>query len=479
MSYLRGPDRNEVQLLPACLDDYVRPNSPARFIDAYVEGLDFGALGFKRAQAAGMGRPPYHPADLLKLYIYGYLQRIRSSRRLEAEAIRNLELIWLLRGLQPDFKTIADFRKDNCQVFKGLFKQFNLLCRKLELFGAELVAIDGAKFKAVNNISRYYTQEQLKELSQTIESRIEEYIGELNRQDDQAQGVAGVADRKELEQKMALLKERKGEYQELLGELESSGQSKTALTDVEARKMKAVQGHLIGYNVQVAVDAKHDLIVAQEVVQDANDRGQLANMALGAKEALGVEKLQVVADKGYHESDQLENCEKAAVETFVPEPSSGGKGKNGQTIFAKKQFVYDPTQDVYQCPGEQTLKRVRQDTNHGKQRLIYENREACQRCALLSKCTTGKYRVLARRTNEVVAERAAKRAAARPDVLKRRREVVEHVFGTLRHWGHDLFLLRGLAKVRGEFSLSALVYNLRRVLNLVSIDRLLGVAKTS
>ena len=473
-TYLRGPDRAEIQLLPACLDEYVEANCPARFIDAYVEGLDFGALGFKHAQPAGIGRPPYHPADLLKLYLYGYLQRIRSSRRLEAEAARNLELIWLLRGLRPDFKTIADFRKDNREAFKKLFKEFNLLCRKLELFGAELVAIDGAKFKAVNNKRRYYTQEQLQELIKKVEGRIEEYLGELDDQDAQAEGVSGAPSRRELEQKVALLKERKGRYHEILGGLESNEQTGAALTDTDARKLKGAHGHLIGYNVQVAVDAKHDLIVAQEVVQAANDLNQLAAMALAAKEQLAVEKLQVVADKGYHDSDQLESCEKAGVQAFVPAHSgTSGIGKGGKPIFPKKQFLYDAAQDAYRCPAGQSLKRVRQDTHHGKERLLYYNEQTCQQCALRSRCTAGAYRVISRRINEAVVERAAERAAARADVLAARKETVEHVFGTLRNWAHDLFLLRSLAKVRAEFSLSALVYNLRRVLNVVSMEQLL------
>jgi transposase len=479
MSYLRGPDRLEVQLLPACLDDYVNPNCPARFIDAYVEGLDFVGLGFAHAQPAATGRPPYHPADLLKLYLYGYLQRIRSSRRLEAEAGRNLELIWLLRGVRPDFKTIADFRKDNREMFKKLFKEFNLLCRKLDLFGAELVAVDGAKFKAVNNTRRYYTQEQLVELLKKIETRIEAYLGELDRQDNQAQGVAEAPERKVLEQKVALLKERKGRYGEILGELENKGQTDAALTDGDARKMKGAHGHLIGYNVQVAVDAKHDLIVVQEVVQAANDRHQLATMALAAKEQLGVQTLQVVADKGYHETDELETCENAGVQTFVPEPSgSSGIGKGGKPIFPKKRFVYDPVQDAYQCPAGQSLKLVGQDTNHGKERLLYYNKEACEQCSLRSQCTTGTCRVISRRTNEAVVERAAKRAAARADIVAARKTIVEHVFGTLRNWSHDLFLLRGLAKVRAELSLSALVYNLR-VLNVVSMEQLLKAVAVS
>jgi len=476
MSYLRGPDRSEVQLLPACLDDYVAQDCPARFIDVYVEGLNFETLGF--AGAASTGRPPYHPADLLKLYLYGYLNRIRSSRRLEAEATRNLELIWLLRGVRPDFKTIADFRKDNRKAFKGLFKEFNLLCRKLDLFGAELVAIDGAKFKAVNNLRHYQTQEQLREMIETIEDQIEKYLGQLDHQDDEAQGAAGAPDRPALQQKLALLQERKGQYGELLTELESKEQTGVSLTDAEARKMKGPHGYLIGYNVQVAVDAKHDLIVAEEVVQAANDLGQLAVMAVAAKEQLGVEKLRVVADKGYHEADQLEKCEQGGIETLVPNSSIRELGKGSKEIFSKKQFQYKAPEDIYQCPGNQTLKLERQDTNHGKKRLLYFNRQACENCALRSQCTTGLYRVITRRTNEAVVERAAERVVARADLVAARKEIVEHVFGRLRNWTHDLFLLRGLAKVRAEFSLSALVYNLRRVLKVVSMPRLLEAAAT-
>jgi transposase len=475
MSYLRGPDRAEVQFLPPCLDDYVRPECPARFIDVYVESLDFQGLGFGHAQPADTGRPSYHPADLLKLYVYGYLHRIRSSRRLEAEAGRNLELIWLLRGLRPDFKTIADFRKDNVAVFKKLLKEFNLLCRKLDLFGAELVAIDGSKFKALNNTRRYYTQEQLEELVKRIDSRIEAYLGGLDHQDQEAQGVRATPNREVLEQKVALLKERKGRYGELLGELAGTQQTAVSLTDADARKMKGLHGHLIGYNVQVAVDTKHDLIVTQQVVQEANDRGQLAVMAIAAKEELGTQELQVVADGGYHEAEQLEICEQAKIQAFVPEPiGSSGLGKGGKPIFPKQKFHYDAAPDAYRCPAGQVLKRVRQDTNHGKERVVYFNEEACAGCALRSQCTTGRYRLITRRLNEAVVERAAQRlAVAGPGVLATRKETVEHVFGTLRNWTHDVFLMRGLNKVRGEFSLSAMVYNLRRVLNLVSLERLL------
>lgn len=469
MSYLRGWDRAEIQLLPPCVDDYVPAECPARFIDAYVEGLNFRELGFTHCQPAATGRPAYHPADLLKLYVYGYLYRIRSSRRLEAEAGRNLELIWLLRGLRPDFKTIADFRKDNRAAFKPLFKQFNLLCRKLDLFGAELVAIDGSKFKALNNSRRYYTQAQLRELVTKIEERIEHYLSELDGQDVQAEGAGPQSKKQSLEQKVELLRQRKGDYDQLLGDLKQNQSTPIALTDPEARKMKAAQGFVVGYNVQVAVDAKHDLIVCNDVVQNPLDRGQLAAMALSAKQELQVEKLQATADRGYHDADQLEAAEQNGIEPFVPERV----GNSGHQVIAKKQFQYEAQRDVYQCPAGQVLSCQRQDRNHGKLRNVYYNEQACASCQLRSQCTNAKYRIICRRTNEGAVERTRTRVAQRPDLVNRRKEIVEHVFGTLRNWGHDKFLLKGLEKVKGEFALSALVYNLRRVLTIVPMEKFL------
>jgi transposase/IS5 family transposase len=448
-----------------------------RFIDAYVEGLDFKGLGFKHAEAAETGRPPYHPADLLKLYLYGYLHRIRSSRRLENEAARNVEVIWLLRSIRPDFKTIADFRKDNRACFKLLFKNFNLLCRRLGLFAAELVAIDGTKFKAVNNSRQHFTQQQLGELLRKIEKRIDEYLAELDGQDAEVESVPGTPSQQALEEKIALLKERKGRYGDLLEQMQASDQKEGSLTDADSRKMKGPHGHLIGYNVQVSVDAKHDLIVEQEVVQAANDRGQLHAMAAGAQEQLQVKNLQAVADKGYHEADQLQACEQAGIETFVPDQGkTSGLSKDGQAVFPKEQFRYEARTDVYFCPGGATLTRGKESQNRGKARFLYSNRAACRVCPLKSQCTTSAYRAIARRTNEEVVERQAARVVAHPELVARRKQIVEHVFGTLRNWGHDTFLMRGLEKVQAEFSLSALAYNLRRVLNLISIEKLVADA---
>lgn len=469
MSYVRGSDRSQVQLLPPCLDDYVPLESAVRFIDVYVEGLDFQALGFTHARPAVTGRPAYRPADLLKLYLYGYLYRIRSSRRLEAEAGRNVELMWLLGGLRPDFKTIADFRKDNRAAFKPLFKQFNLLCRKMDVFGSELVAIDGSKFKAVNQSRLCYNRTQLKELIATVEERIERYLSELEGHDEAAQGPESASSQPHLQEKIQALRERRGAYDELLKELDQNDQKQIAHTDRDARKMKGAGGYVVGYNVQLAVDAKHHLIVCNEVVQDVTDQGQLAAMAAAAKQELQVPALQVTADKGYHAIDELEKAEQNGVAAIVPESTR----HSGRGTFAKSQFTYDAKRDVYECPAGHTLARSGQDRNHGKRRYRYCNEQACAGCPLRSQCTTGACRVICRRNNEAVAERTRSRVAQRQDVVKRRREIVEHVFGTLRNWGHDKFLMKGIEKVRAEFTLSALTYNLRRLLSLFPYHQLL------
>jgi transposase len=477
MSYQRGPDRSQVQLLPPCLEDYVPADSPVRFIDAFVEGLDLKELGFQRAEPADTGRPGYDPADLLKLYLYGYLNRIRSSRRLEAESRRNLELMWLLRTIHPDFKTIADFRKDNRDCFKSVFKQFNLLCRKLDLFGAELVAIDGSKFKAASNPSRCYTAEQLQELIQKIEERIEAYLQQLDQSDAEAEGAGTNPTREGLEQKLQQLRERKGQYAEYIAEMTRSQRKEIFPADPESRSQKRVG---VGYNVQVAVDAKHDLIVAPEVVQAANDLGQLSGMAQAARDVLEVETLKIVADAGYHEAMQLEQCESERLETYVPAPGgSSGQGKDGQAVYPKEAFTYDARRDVYRCPAGQELAKGSETVVHGKLKYYYYNLQACSGCQSRRDCTTGTYRRIARLANEAVVERQAERNHKHPELVAQRKTIVEHVFGTLRTWGHDTFLTRGLRSVRAEFALSAVTYNLRRALQVVGTAGLLAKLSTA
>jgi len=473
MEYIRGLDRSQTLLLPSSLEDYVPAECPARFIDAYVEGLDFKQLGFARSQPASTGRPSYHPADLLKLYIYGDLNRIRSSRRLEAEAGRNMELIWLLRGLRPDFKTIADFRKDSRDAFAPLFKQFNLLCRQLDLFGAELVAIDGCKFKAVNNSRRYYTKEKLDEMSQKIEGRIREHLQQMDQQDEEGAATAGRPTGPELEQKLERLRQSKGHYDGLLQELKEAKADVIALTDADARMMKGPHGYVLGYNVQAAVDSKHDLIVACAITTDATDHHQLAPMAVAAKEQLAVPALQVTADKGYHNTPQFAACQEAKVETYVPQAEAK---PTPDKMYPKATFAYDAAADTYRCPQGQVLRRTSQKE---KSMLYYYNPSACRDCALRSACTIGEYRLIARQAIEAALEANRQRVKDRPEIVAERKTIVEHVFGTFRMWGHDEFLMRGLKKVRAEFNLSSLVYNLRRVLNIVSMEKLLETIKAA
>lgn len=477
MSYIRGVDRGQSQLLPPSFEEYVGENAPVRVINGFVDTLNLEELGFKRTKAERTGRPAYDPRELLRLYIYGYLNRVRSSRRLEAEARRNLEVMWLLRGLQPDFKTIADFRKDNRKCFKGVFRAFNLLCRKLELFGAELVAIDGAKFKAVNSPKRHYSAEQLQELITKIDTRIEEYLGRLDAADEETADLPGAPSAEELKAKLATLQERRAGHVENQRKLVESGRTELSLTDPDSRGQKKVG---VGYNVQIAVDAKHHLIVEPEVVQDQNDLGQLHPMGTAAKTALAVEKLDLAADTGYHEAGQLQKCEDSGLQTYVPAGGGTcGQAPGGQIVYPKTAFTYEAEPDIYRCPAGQELSRRFSGEMRGKLRSYYYNVAACQACPQRAECTTAPYRKISRLENEAVVERQAVRVAARPDLVAQRKTIVEHVFGTLRLSGHDVFLCRGLEKVRAEFSLSALSYNLRRALNLLGVEKLLAALRSA
>ena len=477
MSYRKGPDRCQTQLLPACLEDYVPADAPVRFIDVFVDGLDLKQLGFQRAEPSATGRPPYDPADLLKLYAYGYLNRIRSSRRLEAEAKRNLELMWLLRSITPDFKTIADFRKDNQAYFKGVLKQFNLLCRKLDLFGAELVAIDGSKFKAFNNPNRCLRAKELSELLTQVDGRIEQYLQQLDQNDLDAEGVRANPSKQDLAQKISSLRERKDQYEQWMKDLNQSQQQTMGLTDPESRLQRTGQ---MGYNVQVAVDAKHDLIVESHVVQDANDLQQLNSMAQAAQQQLAVQALKVVADAGYYSAPQVAACESAGIETYIPaNRHATGQSKGTKAIYPKEAFEFDPLRDSYRCPRGQELVRTGKSMHDGLMRIEYNNIKACRECPLRTDCTQGKYRRIYRSADEVAVERLAQRVRRYPELIAKRKTIVEHVFGTLRQWGQDQFLMRGLAAVRAEFSLSCLAYNLRRALGLISVQTLRHTIQTN
>jgi transposase len=474
MPYITGHDRSQLLLLPESLDDYVGPENPVRFIEAFVGGLDLAAAGFARVEPEETGRPGYRPADLLKLYIYGYLNRIRSSRRLEAETHRNIEVIWLLRHLKPDFKTIADFRRDNRKAFRPVFRQFVLLCKQLDLFGRELLAVDGTRLKAVNNKDRNFTRASLAEFIRLADKKLDDYLERLD-QSDAAEQASGGSRVENLKEKIAAVRERRDRCQNMLAELERTGEDQISLTDPDSRAMAAHTHVAVGYNVQVAVDTKHKLIVEQQVTNQVLDMGLLTETAEPAKEVLGVDTIDVVADKGYFKIEDIEACENAGMMPYVPRPQRGPSVREGR--FRKDEFEYDAETDSMICPAGQRLQPYTSSLVRGLKKINYANRAACRDCPLRSRCTGNQFRQVSRLENEAVLDRMAARLRQRPGVLNQRRESVEHPFGSIKQWMYQgAFLMRGLEKVRAEFSLTALAYNIRRVLNVVAYDELMAAA---
>ncbi len=473
MAHMTGTDRSQLLLLPERVDDYVCPDNPVRFIDAFVDDLDLGAGGFIRVQPKATGRPGYDPRDLLKLYIYGYFNRVRSSRRLEAETRRNLEVIWLMRRLTPDFKTIADFRRDNRSAFREVFRAFVALCRDLDLFGRELIAVDGTRIKAVNSRERNFTKAKLDKALAEGDERLARYLKQLDAADlvDEDGPGGGSVDR--LQEKLAAIKERRERLEGHRQALEASGEEQISLTDPDARASRAG----VGYNVQIAVDAKHKLIAEQQVHARVGDLGLLTETASAAREILGVERIDAVADRGYFKSEDIEASEAAGIVPYVPKPIRGSSASNG--FFTKEAFTFDPKADVYICPGGHRLTGGRpRKVASGARVARYTNRSACRACTLKARCTNAAFRVVNRFENEAVLERMADRLATRPDVLDRRRESVEHPFGSIKQWmGQGAFLMRRLENVRAEFSLTALAYNLRRAITILGLPALIAAVR--
>ncbi|MGH7418873.1 MAG: IS1182 family transposase, partial [Candidatus Rokuibacteriota bacterium] len=386
MAYIAGPDRTQAVLLPEVLDDYVTADNPVRFLEAFVAQLDLAALGFQRAVPAETGRPGYDPGDLLRLYLYGYLHRIRSSRRLEQETHRNVELMWLLRRLTPDFKTIADFRRDHPEALKRVGREFILLCRRLDLFGGELLAIDGSKFRAVNARDRSYTPARLATLQRDIDRTITRYLRELERQDEAEAGTAGPS-ADALRETIATLEQRRARYETLQQELATSGETARSLTDPDSRPMLSGGRIEVCYNVQTAVDAKHKLIVAETVTNAASDRDHLSPMATAAQEVLGGATPVVVADQGYYHGAEIKRSLDAGLTPLVPRPLTSANEARG--LFTKDDFVYDPAEDGYRCPAGQTLTYRSTTVELGRTIKNYRT-SACGRCALKPRCTRDK-----------------------------------------------------------------------------------------
>lgn len=474
MGFVQGVPRQQMVMFPESLDEYVADDNPVRFVDAFVDGLDVQALGFERAVPKETGRPPYNPQDMLKLYLYGYLNRIRSSRRLETETNRNVEVMWLLGKRTPDFKTIADFRRDNGKPIRAVCREFTILCRRLGLYGGELVAIDGSKFKADNSRERNFTKRKLKALTKRVEDQIERYLQELDEHDAQEAGSEKLT-KEELQEKIEWLKERKGKYAELQQALEEGGESQISLTDAEARSMKlgAGRGSVVGYNVQISVDAKHKLIVDHEVTNECNDMKQLSPMATRSQEALEVESLEVVADRGYYNGEQIKECTDNGIVPYVPQTNSSSNRQKG--LYTKKEFRYDAEHDCYQCPAGETLTYSHCGLNKHGRKMRHYTTTACKTCEIRHKCTRAKgNRRIPRWEDEKLLEEMAHRLQADPDKSQQRKAMAEHPFGIIKHsMEQGYFLTRGLFNVRTEMSLTILAYNIKRVLGLMSIEQLL------
>lgn len=478
MNYLTGSDRQQTQLLPATLDDYVSRENPVRFLDAFVDTLDLKAAGFRfpKENPEGRGRPAYAPGCLLKLYLYGYTHQLRSSRRLEAECHRNLELIWLMGELKPDFKTIADFRKDNAGAFKAVARQFTRLCRGLDLFGGQLLAIDGTKIKASNARDQNWSQSKLEKQLTQIEARLEEYLRALEQADAQAEAAPRGLSAAELQSQIARLKERRSRTAERLQTLEQSAQSQLSATDPDSRGMKGAQGHVVGYNVQGAVDSKHHLLVCTEVTNSAADQGQLAPMARAAKAELEIQQADVVADGGYYKSEDLKSCQEMGMEPHLPAVQNSPSERAG--LLGKSDFRYEAERDVYHCPNGAELSRRRQTQDKGRVLFHYDNPKACAECALKARCTKAEYRTLSRWEHEGSLERMAAAVAAAPAKLAARKTLIEHCWGTLKWLLAGGFLVRGKEKVGAEVSLAHFGYNWKRALAVVGLEKLLAALAT-
>jgi transposase len=475
--FVSGADRSQTTLFPECLDDWIDENNPVRVIEAFVDALDLAELGFDGIVPEATGRPAYHPAVLLKLYIYGYLNRVQSSRRLEREAARNVELMWLTGRLVPDHKTIADFRKDNGSAIRQVCTRFVALCRELGLLSSASVAIDGSKFKAVNNRDRNFTRAKIERRRAQIEESVARYLQQLDTADRQEPSDGLAAKTTRLKEKIAKLGEQMNRLAVIEAQMLAAPDQQVSLTDPDARSM-ATSGRgsgVVGYNVQVAVETEHHLIIAHGVTNVGSDRAQLSTMAKEAKAVLGTEKLDAVADRGYFSSEEILACEQAGITVTLPKPMTSGAKADGR--FGKQDFIYRPETDTYRCPGGETL-TYRFTTMENGLRLRRYWTNACQGCSIRARCTSAKERRITRWEHEHVLEAVQRRLDENPQAMRVRRETVEHPFGTMKaRMGAAHFLMKTLPRVASEMALHVLAYNLTRVMNIMGSKPLLAAIR--
>jgi transposase len=476
--FVEGDDRKQVALLPECVDDYIGQDNPVRVIDAFVDELDLAELGFNGTTPAITGRPSYHPGVMLKIYIYGYLNQIPSSRRPERESQRNVELMWLTGRLAPDFKTIADFRRDSGAAIRNVCRRFVELCRGLKLLSSDMVAIDGSKFKASNSRDRNYTASKIDKRQQQIEESVQRYL-DLIETADRTSPTGFDVKTVRLYEEIARLRQQMRELEQIRKQLERQPDKQLSMTDPDARSM-TTSGRgsgIVGYNVQAAVDTKHHLIVEHEVTNVGNDHGQLSRMALAAKDAMGTSKLKVVADRGYFSGPEIRACDLNDISAYVPKPLTSASRKKG--LFTKADFVYVAKCDVYRCPAGERANLRFTTVEHDMNLRVYWP-SACPRCHLKKRCSPSDYRRIRRWEHENTLEAMQRRLDRKPEAMTIRRSTVEHVFGTLKYWmGPAHFLTRTLRRVSTEMSLQVLAYNLKRMMNILGVVGTLKAMKTA
>ena len=469
--FIEGENRFQSTLFPESLDDYIAPDNAVRVVDAFINKLDLKELGFNRVEPSVTGRPGYQPATLLKIYVYGYLNRLQSSRRLERESHRNVELIWLTGRLMPDFKTISDFRKDNRKAIVRVCTEFVGVCRELELFSATLVAIDGSKFKAVNNRDKNFTRKSVKRRLQKTQANIDRYLAKLDAVDREEPEIREVT-AAQLQQKIVTMEAKMEELKVHEAEVAAHPDHQVSLTDPDARSMmKAGGGSTVSYNVQTAVDSKHHLIAAHEVTNAPIDRNQLSSMAGKARSALDAETLTVIADPGYYKGEEIVACYDAGITALVPKTDTSTSKAHGR--YSKVDFRFDTEQNEYICPAGQRLTYRFDSVEDGKRLWVYMTYQ-CSTCSLQSKCTTGNAKRLKRWEKEDILDAADAVLKKHPDAMRQRKRLVEHPYGTIKHWmGSTHFLMKRLPNVQAEMSLHVLAYNLRRAINVLGVPKIM------
>ena len=467
--FVEAEPRSQATLFPERIEDYIDEENPVRALDAFVDMLDLEEIGFSGITPKATGRPAYHPSTMLKLYIYGYLNRVQSTRRLEQEAGRNLELMWLLGRLKPDFKTIANFRRANGPAIRRVCSEFVQLCRKLDLFSQRLIAVDGSKFKACNNRDKNFTPAKLKRRIEEIEKSIVRYFARLDRVDKTESTSSQQSET--LESKITSLKKEVARLKALEVELLAHPDKQLSMTDPDSRSMRLRGTGIVGYNVQSAVDVENHLIVAHEVTMNNTDRSQLFSMSNQAKKAMGLDRIDALADRGYYKGEEIKACEDAGIRAYLPKTNTVNNRAKGR--FEKSDFRYFPEEDIYRCPAGDVLK-WRMTTVEKGQNLHRYWSSNCQTCSLKTQCTPSKQRRVTRWEHEGVLDRVERRLAREPDKMRIRSQTVEHPFGTLKHWmGATHFQMKRLEHVSTEMSLHVLAYNFKRVINIIGMKALI------